>query len=114
MDILLEFLKDKTKLISFLLDTIQKSESEKNGLLKMSESLTRNEPNLKIENIAKCLSTTMSISAKQQHTLQQLSIIALIQCQSSDFDVDVAKMLNKLGRGQEALQQMLKTKLVGS
>jgi hypothetical protein len=114
MEILLEVLKDKTRLIKFLLDTIQKSDIEKNGLLKLSESLTRDEPNLKIENIAKCVATTMSITAKQQHSIQQLAIIALIQCQSNDFDVDVAKMLNKLGKGQEALQQMFKNKLNGN
>lgn len=111
MDILLEVLKDKKKLITFLLDTIDKSNTEKEGLLKLSQSLTRDEPNLIVENIAKCIAVTMQITAKQQHAIQQLAIIALIQCQSSDFDVDVAKMLNKLGKGQEALQQMFKNKL---
>lgn len=106
-------LKDKKELIKFLLDTIQSSQKEKEGLLKLSESLTRNDPNLKIENIAKCLSTTMQISAKQSHVIQSLAVIALIQCQSSDFDSSVAQMLNKLGRGEEALRQMLKNKMGG-
>lgn len=110
MDILMNVLKDKKELIKFLLETIQSSQKEKEGLLKLSESLTRSEPNLKIENIAKCLSTTMQISAKQSHTIQSLAVIALIQCQSSDFDVSVAQMLNKMGRGDEALKQMIKNK----
>lgn len=111
MDILLEVLKDKKKLIAFLLDTIDKSNTEQNGLLKLSESLSRDEPNLSIENIAHCVAVTMRYTAKQQYTLRQLAIIALIQCQSSSFDVDVAQILNKLGKGKEALQQMLKNKL---
>jgi len=111
MDILLEILKDKKKLIAFLLDTIEKSNTEKNGILKLSESLSRDEPNLLIENIAHCVGVTMRYTAKQHHAIQQLAIIALIQCQSSGFDVDVAQMLNKLGKGEEALQQMFKNKL---
>lgn len=114
MEILLEVLKDKTKLINFLFDTIQKSDFEKNGLLKLSECLNRGGPNLKIESIAKCIETTMSILAKQQHSIQQLAMIALIQCQSSNFDIDVVKMLNKFGKGQEALQHMFKNKMNGN
>jgi len=107
----MNILKDKKELIKFLLSAIENSQREKEGLLKLSESLTRSDPNLKIENIAKCLSVTMRVSAKQSHIIQSLSVIALIQCQSNGFDTDVAQMLNKLGRGDEALNQMLKNKM---
>ncbi len=113
MDLLLDILKDKKKLIKFLLATIEESQKEKEGLVKLSESLTREEPNLKPENIAKCLAVTMRISAKQSHSIQNLATIALIVCQSSDFDVNVAQMMNKLGRGEEALKQMFDNKLSG-
>ena len=110
---ILKLLGNKETILRFLLKVINDSEREKNGLIKLSESLTRDEPNLKIENIAKCLSTTMKISASQQNTIQQLCIISLIQCQSSGFDSDMAHLLNKLGHGEEALQTIMKNKLKG-
>ena len=113
MDILLDILKDKSNLITFLLATIQESQKEKEGLLKLTGSLTREDPNLKPENIAKCLAVTMKTTAKQSHTLQQLATICLISCQSSGFDTDVAQMMSKMGRGNEALKQMFENKLNG-
>lgn len=113
MDILLNILKDKKTLIEFLVKTIQETEQEKQGLMRLSDSLTREEPNLSPANIAKCLAVTMKVSAKQSNAIQNLAVIALIQAQSNSFDVDVAQMMNKLGRGQEALQQMFKNKMEG-
>lgn len=110
MDILLDILKDKKNLIKFLLQTIEESQSEKVGLMKLQESLTREDPNLSPQNMAKCLGVAMKITAKQSHTIQNLAVIALISCQSSGFDGDVAQMMNKLGRGEEALRQMWKNK----
>lgn len=110
MDILFETLKDKKKLISFLLKTIEESDKSINGLSNLSSSLTRSEPNHSIENIAKCTAVALTISAKQQDTIKTLATIALIQCSSNDFDVDIAKLLNKLGRGEEALRQMMDNK----
>ena len=104
-------LKDKTSLIKFLLETLSETEKEKNGLQILSESLTRENPNISPENMAKCLATTMKISAKQSLRIQNLATIALIQCSSSNFDTDVAMMMNKMGRGHEALQQMMKNKM---
>lgn len=113
MDFLMDTLKDKARLIQFLLATIQEAEKEKDGMMAMSESLTRDAPNFSPANLAKCIATTMKITSKQSHAIQQLAIIALIGCQSSSFDSDVVQMLNKLGRGNEALQQMFKNKMNG-
>lgn len=113
MDLIFDLLKDKKTLITFLLNTIEESEKEKAGLLRLSESLTRDTPNLTPENMARCLATTMKVSAKQSNALQNLATIALIQCQSNHFDGDVAQMMIKMGRGNEALQQMFKNKLEG-
>jgi hypothetical protein len=113
VDALMDILKDKTKILKFLLSTLDETTKERDGLTKLSESLTRQDPNLKPENMAKCLATTMSVVAKQSHREMNLAIIALITVQSSSFDSDVALLLNKLGKGNEALQQMLKAKLAG-
>jgi len=43
----------------------------------------------------------------------RLLLFALVYTSGDDFTTDVAKILNKLGRGQEALQAMMKAKLNG-
>lgn len=113
MDLLLDLLKDKKTLIKFLLTVIQDSAKEQDGLIRLSESLTRENPNHSPENLAKCTATALKMLSKQNHAIQNLAIIALIQAQSTSFDTDVAIMMNKFGRGDEALQQMFKNKLQG-
>lgn len=98
MDILMDVLKDKKQLIRFLLSTIENREKESIGLRKLSDSLMRDDPNFSTANIAKCLSITMNISATQSRVIKHLAVIALIQCQSNDFDVDIANIMTKLGK----------------
>lgn len=113
MELLLNLLKNKEKLIAFLLETIRESDKHTQGILKFSESLTRENQNISPENLARCLATVMKIQAKQSATMQSLAMIALIVCQGSSFDTNVAQMLNKLGKGEEALQQLFKNKQDG-
>lgn len=112
-DQLMSILKDKKSLISFLINIAAEAQKEQDGLMRLSDSLTREEPNLKPENMAKCVAAVMKVTAKQAHTIQRLSLIALIQAQSSSFDSDLAQMLNKMGKGQEALRAMMEAKLKG-
>lgn len=112
-DSLMAVLKDKKALMKFLIKAIEESTKEKNGLAKLSESLTREEPNLKPENIARCVSTTMLVTAKQSHRLETMAVIALVQCSSKGFDSNIAELLNKLGYGNEALSAMFDNILKG-
>jgi|SRR5690606_16019123 len=112
-DVFMDMLKDKAKIIAYLLEVIEKSSREKEGLSMLRESLVRENPNHSVENIARCLATTMKITAKQSEQVSNLALIALVAVQSSDFDSDVVSLLNKLGRGKEAIQQMFKNKLAG-
>lgn len=109
----MDLLKDKSALLTYLLKVIEDSDREREGLTMLRDSLVREDPNHSIDNIARCLSTTMKITAKQSDQLRKISVIALIMAQSSDFDADVAKMLNKMGKGEEALKQMFENKLKG-
>ncbi len=113
MDLLFDLLKDKTKVIAFLLETIQETAKQKEGLAKLSESLTRENPNHSIENIAKCLAVTMKTESKQAQMIQSLATICLVYAQSSSFDSNIGHMMVKMGRGEEALQQMFKNKMEG-
>lgn len=106
-------LKDKKKVISFLLASMGETAKQKEGLPNLLNSLTRENPNHSTENIAKCVSVCLSTEAKQAEMLQALTLICLVQAQSSSFDSDVAQMLVKAGRGEEALKQMFENKLKG-
>lgn len=106
----MDVLKDKTALIKFLIENLEECNKERSGLMRLSESLTRSDPNLTPANMAKCLATTMKVTARQSLAIQNLAMIALIQCTSDEFDKDIALSLNKLGMGQEAMQQMFKNK----
>ncbi len=53
----------------------------------------------------------LEIVANQNVQIKNMSLILLVYIQSSDFDVDIAQMLNKMGKGEEALKQMFKNKL---
>lgn len=113
MDILFDLLKDKTQVISSLLSTIEETGKQKEGLPKLRESLTRENPNLSLENIAKCVAVTMQTEAKQAAMLQSLATICLVYAQSSSFDSDIAKLMIKMGRGDEAVRQVFKNKMEG-
>lgn len=109
---LLNTLKDKKALLSFLIKAIMESEREIDGLQKMAYTLTREEsPNHSPANMAKCLAVTMKQVAKSCNTIKQLATIALIQCQSDSFDGDVARLLMKMGAGDAALKTMWENKL---
>lgn len=113
MDLLFDTLKDKSKVISSLIYIIEETSKQKEGLIKLSESLIRENPNHSIENVAKCLAVVMKTEAKQAHMIQSLATIATVYAQSSSFDSDIAKMMIKMGRGDEAVRQMFKNKMEG-
>ncbi|HEY0109993.1 MAG TPA: hypothetical protein VGB67_10225 [Fibrella sp.] len=110
---MLAMLTDKKELLVFLVNVMLESGKAKNGMVSLSQSLTRPEPNLTPENMARCISSTMLTVAKQSHYIETLATLALIQSQSNSFDADLAIMLSKLGKGSEAVKAMFNAKLNG-
>jgi len=100
MDIIFNLLKNKGDVIKFLLDTFQKSDNMSEGLRKLTES----------ENEEFKTKKLLEVVANQSLQIKHLSLLLLCYAQGSNFDVDVAHMLNKMGRGEEALKQMAKNK----
>ena len=103
MDILFDILKDKKAVIKFLMDSMSSNEKQTVGLRKLKEST---DVNFKIDKL-------LEVTANQSAHIKTMSLILLVYAQSSDFDMNVAQMLNKMGRGEEALKQMFKNKLEG-
>jgi len=76
-------------------------------LLNLQQSLDKNKSP---ENISKALQTTMKVLSKQAESSRQLALILLVYTHSDSFDVDIAKMLNKIGKGHEALKAKMENK----
>lgn len=57
------------------------------------------------------LDKVVEVTAMQTKQIELLSVIALVYMGNSSFDRDVALILNRMGKGEEALQQMFKNKM---
>lgn len=104
MNELIEILKDKSKIIEYLLKTISTNEKISNGLNGI------NIPEISTEGkVGKLL----EVVSKQSLQIRQLSTILLVYTQSKNFDSQIAEIMVKFGKGEEALQIMLNKKMKG-
>lgn len=101
---LMDLLKDKERLIKYIISTLQNADKTYKGLLSMKERRFSDRG---------MLDKVVEVTAIQTNQIELLSIIALVYMGNSSFDRDVALILNRMGRGEEALQQMLKNKMEG-
>lgn len=99
-----DLIKEKEKLIRFLIETSSKSTQMAGGLRKMSES--NREDSFKIEKLCETV-------ANQAIQIKHLSVICLMYVQASSFDSDVSQAMVKMGRGEEALLEMMRRKMNG-
>ena len=101
---ILNLLKDKSALLKYVL-----------GMIESSDKFARNLPKLRQRGWSEqgMLDKVMEISAIQSQQIKHLALIALLLVQSDDFDTMVAKLMIKMGRGDEALSAMLDAKLNG-
>ena len=99
-----DLLKDKRGVLKYILQTIESSKKNAKGLLSMKERGFSE---------AGMLGKVIEVTAIQSSQIQTLALIALVSLQSNDFDKQVAEMMNKMGRGDEALQIMLDKKFKG-
>lgn len=100
---ILNLLKDKSGLLKYILNMIASS-----------DKFARNLPELRQRRWSEqgMLDKVLEISAIQSQQIKHLALIALL-VQSDDFNTMVAKMMVKMGRGDEALRAMFDAKLKG-
>lgn len=96
-----DLLKDKRGVLKYILQTIESSTKNAEGLLSMKERGFSD---------AGMLEKVIEVTAIQSSQIQALAMIALVSLQNSDFDKQVGEMMNKMG---QALQIMLDKKLRG-
>lgn len=99
-----DLLKDKRGVLKYILQTIESSKKNAKGLLSMKERGFSE---------AGMLEKVIEVTVIQSSQIQTLALIALVSLQSNDFDKQVAEMMNKMGRGEEALSIMLEKKFRG-
>jgi hypothetical protein len=101
---IVNLLTDKKALLKYIIDMITSSE-------KFSQNL----PQLRDKGWSEkgMLDKVIEVTAIQSQQIKHLALIALISVQSSDFNSDVAQMMIKMGRGEDALQAMFDAKLKG-
>ena len=100
----LNLLKDKTALLKYILTMIESS-----------DKFARNLPELRQRGWSEqgMLDKVIEVTAIRSAQIKHLALIALLLVQSNDFDAMVAKLMVKMGRGDEALSAMLDAKLKG-
>lgn len=99
---ILNLLKDKSGLLKYILDMIESS-----------DKFARNLPELRQRGWSEqgMLDKVLEISAIQSQQIKHLALIAMLLVQSDDFNSMVAKLMIKMGRGNEALSAMINAKL---
>lgn len=98
---LMDILKDKSQVIKYLLNSIANADKVSSGLRGMKERGFTEQG---------MIDKVVEVSALQAEQIKAISTIVLIYVANNNFDGDVAHLLNKFGRGEEALQQMFKNK----
>ena len=101
---IVNLLKDKTALIRYIYNTILSS-----------DKFAQNLPQLREKGWSEqgMLDKVVEITAIQSQQIKHLALVALLLVQSRDFDTMVAKMMVKMGRGEEALNAMFDAKFKG-
>lgn len=99
---IVNLLKDKEVLVRYIINTIT-----------VSEKFSQNLPQLRERGWTEggMLDKVIEITAIQSSQIKHLALVALLAVQSSDFDGNVAEMMIRMGRGEEALSAMFDAKL---
>lgn len=99
---LMDLLKDKEKIIRYVLNISKNASKIEDGILSMRKRGYTD---------GGMIDKLAEVAAMQTKQIELLSVIALVYMGNIYFDRDVALILNRMGRGEEALKQMLKNKM---
>lgn len=102
MDDIVDLIRNKGALMGYLHQMITSSEKNAAGLRSMKERGFSQEG---------MLEKVIEVTAIQSDQIFKLGIVALFIVQGGDWDKNVAEVMMRMGRGQEALQEMLKAKI---
>ena len=99
-----DLISNKGFLLDYLHKAVLSAEKNANGLRAMKERGFSQEG---------MLDKVIEVTAIQSEQIGKIAMVALFMVQGSDWDTKVAQVMNRMGRGREALQEMLKNKMKG-
>ena len=101
MNDIADLIKNKEALMGYIHQMILSSEKNAAGLRGMKERGFSD---------AGMLEKVIEVTAIQSEQIMKLAMVALFIVQGGDWDKNVAEVMMRMGRGKEALQEMLKAK----
>ena len=99
------------KVFEMLVDDLDKCQQIRSGLNKVIANWDQVEDNP--ANLTKQLQTSVKCLNRSINMNQRMLLVMMIYVSGGDFHVDAAKLMNRLGAGQEALQAMMNRKMRG-
>lgn len=110
-DLFMQFLQDKKTAVASVADDVHRLHSLNKGLATFLANI--DDADLSEENVRQKIRTLMKVLKTQNNIMSKMSILLLAYIQGSNFDQDVARLLDNLGKGEEALKAMMDAKLKG-
>ena len=102
MNDIVDLIRNKEQLMGYLHQMVTSSEKNAAGLRSMKERGFSDNG---------MLEKVIEVTAIQSDQIFKLAMIALFIVQGGDWDKNVAEVMMRMGRGKEALQEMLKAKM---
>jgi hypothetical protein len=107
----IQFLKDKPAAMNTLFDDLQRLISLNTGLSKFLTNIDEEEMNE--ENVRQKIRTIMRVVKSQNSMLIKFITLLIAYTQGKNFENDIAVLLQKFGKGDEALEILLDNKSKG-
>ena len=109
-NLLMSFLKNKTKVAEGLSDAFEQAQSIETGMERLREQIDQYGEDISVPATLSAMTKSMQRLAK---TNKMLTMIVLVYAAGGGFSGDSATMLTRLGKGQEALRELWKQKING-
>ena len=108
-DAFMGMLKNKEQVIKTILNDLQSCEKNQAAFVKLEQLYADGK---KVDS-DRALAACAKALRHSNDVNRRMLMLFLVYTSGGDYDSDCAKTLNKLGRGDEALQEMMRQKMAG-
>ena len=109
-DAFMAMLKNKEQVIKMILSDLDSCDKNQGAFTKLEGLYAEG----KEVNIDKAMAACAKALRHSNDVNRRLLMLLLVYTTGGDYGSDCAKTLSKLGRGQEALQEMMRQKMAGN
>lgn len=107
-ELFMQFLRDKKTAVKNVAEDVERIQSLNKGLATFLQNF--GDAELDNKNICKQLKTIMTVMKTQNAIMSKMMLLMLAYINGPSFDQDVANLLASLGKSDEAVEAMLKSK----